>query len=464
MPKKKSKEEIEPALAWPDTQGPDDLSKSQGQDDDIAQYYPEGDYQSMEDDDESYQALLKKKQKLRRKRGRMTKAQRALIFGIFVVYAVVLCLAAWLIFYRPAGSGAETDIPFDTNPVTQETTLPGQPTTWTPNPPDKEQDNSGDYTVNEGMYNILVVGHDRAASLADVIMLVCCDTIENDVTIMQLPRDTCIQNFVTNKINAAYSTYYNMALKEANGDGRSDPYQEAVQNFAEMLEQSLCIQIHHTAVLNLDGLVNIVDALGGVELYVPQRMYYSDPEQNLYIDLQEGYQTLDGKQAENFVRFRSGYMQADLGRVNAQKIFLTALMQKLKSSFSLEGAATLTKVAEEVFRNLHTDLKVSDIVFYAKFLMKVDLANMHMTTIPGNAEYGVNGHSYYIINRAATLDVINEYFNIYKTQITDSIFDRNHAFCISDSVVQQYYYADPETVMDGIYNGQEVNDNSIEIP
>jgi len=50
-------------------------------DDDISQYYPDGDYESMEDDDETYQALLKKKQKNRRKRGRMTRSQRALSSG-----------------------------------------------------------------------------------------------------------------------------------------------------------------------------------------------------------------------------------------------------------------------------------------------------------------------------------------------------------------------------------------------
>ncbi len=436
-------------------------SKITGQDDDIAQYYPDGDYLSMEEDDEKYQALLKKKQNNRRKRGRMTRSQRALIFGIFVVYAVVLCIAAWMIFYRPATPGMETDIPFDTNPVSQETT----DSVGTPSRSEGSSEGENGYTVKDGMYNILVVGHDRAASLADVIMLVNCDTENGDVTIMQLPRDTCVKNFVTNKINAAYSTYYNTALKEAhNSDKQVDPYLLAVDDLATMLEQSLCIQIHHTAVLNLDGLVNIVNALGGVELYVPQRMYYNDPEQNLYIDLQEGYQTLTGEQAEDFVRFRSGYMQADLGRVNAQKIFLTALLQKVKGSFSLANTATLTKVAEEIFRNLHTDLKVSDILFYAKFLLKVDLGNMNMTTIPGNAVYASNGQSYYVINRAATLDVINQYYNIYKTEISDSIFDRNSLFCIQDGKLTPYYYADSDTVMDEMYNGQEVNDNSIEIP
>jgi len=431
-------------------------------DDDISQYYPDGDYESMADDDETYQALLKKKQKNRRKRGRMTRSQRALIVGIFVVYAVFLLAAAWMIFYRPSAPGSETDIPFDTNPVTQETTAGGDAD------PDaagnRENSEAGGYLVQDGIYNILVVGHDRAASLADVIMLVNCDTLNGDVTVMQLPRDTCVENVVTNKINAAYSTYYNAALKEVHTKDEGDPYRMAVEDLATLLEQNLCIQIHHTAVLNLDGLVNIVNALGGVELYVPQNMYYNDPEQDLYIDLKEGYQTLDGGQAEDFVRFRSGYMQADLGRVNAQKIFMTALLQKLKSSFSLSNTSTLTKVAEEVFRNLHTDLKVSDILFYAKFLMKVDLGAMNMLTIPGNAVYDSKGHSYYVINRAATLDVVNRYYNIYDTEISDSIFDRNTTFCLDDYLLEPYYYADAETVMDEMYNGQEVNDNSIEIP
>ncbi|MBQ8401682.1 MAG: LCP family protein [Clostridia bacterium] len=429
-------------------------------DDDIAQYYPDGDYRSMENDDESYQALLKKKQKNRRKRGRMTRSQRALIIGIFVIYAVALCLAAWMIFYRPDSPGSETSVPFDTNPVTQETVSGEGELSQSGSQTGKPS--GGEYLVQDGMYNILVVGHDRAASLADVIMLVNCDTINGDVTIMQLPRDTCVENFVTNKINAAYSTYYNAALKQE--DDSADPYLTAIHDLATLLEQSLCIQIHHTAVLNLDGLVNIVNELGGVELYVPQNMYYNDPEQDLYIDLQEGYQTLSGEQAEDFVRFRSGYMQADLGRVNAQKIFMTALLQKIKSSFSLSNTSTLTRVAEEVFRNLHTDLKVSDILFYARFLLKVDLGAMNMLTIPGNAVYDSKGHSYYVINRAATLDVINRYYNIYDTTITDSIFDRNTTFCLDDYLLEPYYYADIDTVMDEMYNGQEVNDNSIAIP
>ncbi len=403
--------------------------------------------------DDAYYDELKRKQKVRRKKGRLSRSQRGLIVALSIVYLLVLLLAAWLIFYRPAQPGGH-EVPFDTNPV-----QPDTPDTTETDPAGKPKDNNavvnGDYKVEKGIYNILLVGHDRAATLADVTMLINVNENKGTITVMQIPRDTYVDDFATNKVNAAYSTYYGMALKE----GAKDPYLAAVQSYAELLEQNLCINIHHAAVLNLDGLINIVDILGGVELYVPQRMYYSDPEQGLYIDLQEGWQTLDGKNAENFVRFRSGYVQQDLGRINAQKIFLTALFEKVKASISISNTAKLTQVAGEIFNNLHTDMTASDIMYYGKFVLGVDLANLNMTTIPGNVP-----QSHYVINRKATLAIINEYFNIYSTEIGDAIFDRNGVFCPASTAGTNAYYAEADNTLDEMHNGQDISDDSIYIP
>ncbi|MDD7773679.1 MAG: LCP family protein [Eubacteriales bacterium] len=403
--------------------------------------------------DDAYYDELKRKQKVRRKKGRLSRSQRGLIVALSIVYLLVLLLAAWLIFYRPAQPGGH-EVPFDTNPV-----QPDTPDTTETDPAGKPKDNNavvnGDYKVEKGIYNILLVGHDRAATLADVTMLINVNENKGTITVMQIPRDTYVDDFATNKVNAAYSTYYGMALKE----GAKDPYLAAVQSYAELLEQNLCINIHHAAVLNLDGLINIVDILGGVELYVPQRMYYSDPEQGLYIDLQEGWQTLDGKNAENFVRFRSGYVQQDLGRINAQKIFLTALFEKVKASISISNTAKLTQVAGEIFNNLHTDMTASDIMYYGKFVLGVDLANLNMTTIPGNVP-----QSHYVINRKATLAIINEYFNIYNTEIGDAIFDRNGVFCPASTAGTNAYYAEADNTLDEMHNGQDISDDSIYIP
>ena len=403
--------------------------------------------------DDAYYDELKRKQKVRRKKGRLSRSQRGLIVALSIVYLLVLLLAAWLIFYRPAQPGGH-EVPFDTNPV-----QPDTPDTTETDPAGTPKDNNavvnGDYKVEKGIYNILLVGHDRAATLADVTMLINVNENKGTITVMQIPRDTYVDDFATNKVNAAYSTYYGMALKE----GAKDPYLAAVQSYAELLEQNLCINIHHAAVLNLDGLINIVDILGGVELYVPQRMYYSDPEQGLYIDLQEGWQTLDGKNAENFVRFRSGYVQQDLGRINAQKIFLTALFEKVKASISISNTAKLTQVAGEIFNNLHTDMTASDIMYYGKFVLGVDLANLNMTTIPGNVP-----QSHYVINRKATLAIINEYFNIYNTEIGDAIFDRNGVFCPASTAGTNAYYAEADNTLDEMHNGQDISDDSIYIP
>ena len=424
------------------------------QNDDVSMYYPDGDYENIEADDE-YLTNLKRKQKLRKKRGKLTGSQKGMIIGIFIVYAVILFAIAWITFYKPAQPGND-EIPFETGPIQQETTEihpdnENPDNAYTPETPDKV----GDFTVVDGIYNILLIGHDRAATLADVTILVNCNTNDKSITVMQLPRDTCVQQFVTNKLNAVYSTYYNGAIK----DGKDVAYETAMEEVSSLLEQTLCINIHHTAILNLDGLINIVNILGGVDLYVPKDMQYYDPEQGLNINLKEGYQTLTGEQAEEFVRFRSGFLQQDLGRINAQKIFLTALFQKVKSSISITNTDKLAQIADEVFKNLHTDMSLSDILFYAKFLLGVNLDNLNMTTIPGN----LTG-SYYVINRAATLEVINEYFNIYNTEITDSIFDRNRFFCLDDQTLLNYYYADSETVLDEMYNGQDISDDSIYIP
>ena len=71
----------------------------------------------------------------------------------------------------------------------------------------------------EGNYNFLVLGHDRAALLTDVIMLINYDITDSKVTIMQFPRDTYVSYGVpTSKINATFSTYYSQALNEGKSE------------------------------------------------------------------------------------------------------------------------------------------------------------------------------------------------------------------------------------------------------
>ncbi len=303
-------------------------------------------------------------------------------------------------------------------------------------------------------FNFLVLGHDRAAVLTDVIMLINYNVTEGTIAIMQFPRDTYVSYGVpTNRINATYSTY----LSEARGKGSDTPQLDALKKFADVLEEALCTHIHFCAVMDLNGFRNIVDAIGGVEMNVPRRMYYNDPEQGLYINLQPGYQTLNGAQAEQFIRFRSGYVQADFGRQDAQKIFMSAFIEKVKKSVDV---STLTELAGVVIDNLYTDITVSDFVYFGKNVMGVDMENITMVSMPAGAAYNQP-----VMVKKATLKIVNEHFNVYDTDITEAIFDKNKAF-VNEAIwdYQNAYMAD-EAIYGGTeYDAGNVNEDSIDIP
>ncbi|MBO5257294.1 MAG: LCP family protein [Clostridia bacterium] len=441
---------------------------------DISLYYPDGDAEHIarDDHDEAFlNETIRKKKKIRRRNGRLKRSQILMIAAIFVIYALVLVVAAWMIFYKPATPPVE-EMPFDTTPMTPVTspenvpvssdpnnppltgnTDPETPTTETP-PVEQPEDQkpAEKYVIKDGVYNILVVGHDDAALLADVTMIVNINTTENSITVMQLPRDTFLSlNVPTNRVNAAFNTFYNQHY--AGSYDKTIPL--AMEELEKMYEKSLCINIHHTAVLSLAGFRSIVNIMGGVGVYVPEGMYYEDPEQDLYINIPSGYQWLNGAQAEGFIRFRSGYSQGDLGRVSAQKVFVTALFDQAKNTIKNANVSVLTEIATNISKYLTTNLSVSDLIFYAKAFTNIDMNNIQMLTIPGNMV-----GEYYVVNRAGALNAINDHFNIYENEITDSIFDRNGIFNLAgDPWINDYYWDGSANFYDAtVYHGDSISD------
>jgi len=352
--------------------------------------------------------------------------------------------SAVFFLYKPSSSGA---IPFDTSARQQE-----------------EQVNEPQDTKEESRYNFLVLGHDRAANLTDVIILISYDIKQQTISMLQIPRDTYVEldDYSYHKINGAYNYYMTAARK----DGSSNPEKDGCRGFASFLETNLCVKIHYCAVMDLDGFSGIVETIGGVDMYVPQNMYYSDPGQNLYINLREGYQHLNGKQAEQFVRYRMGYANADIGRGNAQKMFIAAFIKQLKSS--IRDGSVLGDLASNVITYVDTDVTVNDIIYFGKYFLgitsekSVDLGNIQMMTMPGVPK-SYNGASYYVMNKAAVAELINGNFNIYDFDITSS-FDPKMVF-VAENIpeIRNLYLADKETVTTNIYDADSLN-NQTEMP
>ena len=142
------------------------------------------------------------------------------------------------------------------------------------------------------------------------MMLTNIDLETGEVKILSLPRDLRVEiKGRMDKLNHAHS-YEGPELTV-----------ETVRNF-------LNIDLEHYVRIDYRAVKEIVDAIDGVEIDVPRRMYYSRPNQDppLYIDLQPGLQTLNGEESLQFLRWRqnqdgSGYAEGDIGRVQAQQRF-----------------------------------------------------------------------------------------------------------------------------------------------
>ncbi|MCJ8279436.1 MAG: LCP family protein, partial [Rivularia sp. ALOHA_DT_140] len=146
------------------------------------------------------------------------------------------------------------------------------------------------------------------------------------------------------------------------------------------VSRSFCnAPIHRYIRISTAGMQQLVDQLGGVEVFVPKPMQYKDSAQKLSINLVAGWQTLNGEQAQQYVRFR-GENSGDLERVQRQQKMLLALRERLWSPKVLPRLPQLTRVMRKYF---DTNLKLEEMMALANFTLKVERNDFQMTMLPG---------------------------------------------------------------------------------
>lgn len=176
------------------------------------------------------------------------------------------------------------------------------------------------------------------------------------------------------------------------------------------IEDFLGIDLNYYVKVDYKAVRSIVDAIGGVEIDVPQRMRYSDPTADppLNINLQAGLQILDGDQAHDFLRFRS-YRDGDLGRISAQQYFLKEL---IKQTLQLKNIVKLPGLVETYFDYVETNIPMKMVLKGIKAAKNMDAENMTTTTIPGTSQK-INGVDYLIYDREVKESIVQEMFADY---------------------------------------------------
>lgn len=200
----------------------------------------------------------------------------------------------------------------------------------------------------------------------DTIMLARIDPVEKKVTLISMPRDTQVDldGYGTQKLNAAYAI-----------GGASAAVRE--------VSQISGVGISHFALVDMDGLKEVIDALGGIEVDVP--IDINDPDAGG--SLKAGVQTLTGDQALILCRARHAYDDFGAGdyyRAANQRLVLSAIMHKVLSS----DVGTIASTVNSLSSAVSTDLNVSDIVGLAQTMQGMDTeADIYSARMPTMSVY-----------------------------------------------------------------------------
>ena len=170
------------------------------------------------------------------------------------------------------------------------------------------------------------------------------------------------------------------------------------------INQMFDISIHQYVVIDLATFGRIVDAVGGIDLYVEQNMDYDDPEAELSIHMRQGYRHLDGKGAEYYLRYRSDDL-GDLGRTQRQQKFVKAFYAKL---LRVDTLPKIPAIADILKQDVTTSAELFDSVHIGNVIRKLNVEPPRTIMLPGDFARGDD--TVWIMDRAATDEIIHELF------------------------------------------------------
>ncbi|WP_423190004.1 LCP family protein [Alkalibacterium sp. f15] len=220
------------------------------------------------------------------------------------------------------------------------------------------------------------------ATRTDSIMIATVNPKKESTKIISIPRDTLITLPNSNeqeKFNAIYPI---------NG----------IAGLIDFVEDYLTIPISFYATLNFEGLVDLVDAVGGITVDSPLSFTVQDSDETAdAIVIEEGIQEVNGEEALGFARMRKQDPRGDFGRQDRQRKVIEAVIDEL---LSFNSVTNLTPILNAVRPNLQTNMSGQQILTVASNY--TDAAkSIESVELSGAAEYVYfpsYGHDLYVWN------------------------------------------------------------------
>lgn len=276
--------------------------------------------------------------------------------------------------------------------------------------PDSEAPSGELATVRKGVYTFLIVGKDVEGAHTDTIIVGMFDTAVRKLNFVSIPRDMLINSECNvKKINYVYPASINQG-------------KNGTANLLEAISQLLGYPVGSYAILDIKAAQELVDAIGGVYFDVPCDMDWDAPDQAipLHIHVKKGYQRLDGEQAVNVLRFRysndgsNSYPRGDLDRIDVQQDLMKAI---LGQTLSVKNIPNFTKLLKIFERNVETNLKASNLAFFAQEFLKLKPEDINFMVMPGKPDGVIYGMNYVIPDIDGWLQMVNEFLNPFDRPI-----------------------------------------------
>ena len=244
-------------------------------------------------------------------------------------------------------------------------------------------------------HNILLMGLDVAPNTdnpfkgarSDTMLLISIAPYGKNVNVISIPRDSKVYISGKNKADKINHAFAFGGAKLA----------------VRTVEETFGIKINNYLAISNEGVIQLIDTLGGLPIYIEKNMKYDDYSGKLHINLKQGNHILSGKETEGYLRFRHD-SYGDIGRIHRQQWFFNALAERVKDPSVIVKLPEILKILPEY---IQTDLSGYELARLIGTAKNIDTSTIQIATIPG-APSTKGVVSYWIIDPDKTQELINK--------------------------------------------------------
>ncbi|HSX35578.1 MAG TPA: LCP family protein [Patescibacteria group bacterium] len=284
-----------------------------------------------------------------------------------------------------------------------------------------------------GRVNILLLGKGggdhEGPDLTDTLLVLSVDPVNKTASMLSIPRDLWVTppGFGAMKINAVYANekYHDLSIDSKN---TAKAETDGINLAEKVVSNILGIPINYYGMIDFAAFQQAVDTVGGVDINVPAAdavldyMYNEDTHKPYTLNVQPGQNHFDGLRALMYVRSRHASARGDFDRTERQRLFITALSQKVLSAGTYTNPVKISQLLSNFGGNVSTDFSVNDMLRFmqiAKGIGTSNITSIGLADPPNNYVVTDNINGISIVRPTAGVGVYSDIQNFVRNTLKD---------------------------------------------